>query len=133
MFRNKELHHRKSRRAFTLVEVLCVIVIISILAAMILAIAGYAKKRALTVRAISQMKEIDGMIIEYKTSNGRIPPSLSNIVSSLSAGFSYSNGLPLDPWNGTYQYIVSGDSYRLFSMGPDMATGNATNTGDDIL
>jgi len=125
---SRYLHETRHKEAFTLIEILCVILIISILAALVVGMGRYARDRALRARANSQMMQISGMAIEYKVRNGRMPPSISNIVSMLPAGFTYSNSLPLDPWYNQYQYTVNGDTYRVFSIGPDKLTG----TGDDV-
>jgi general secretion pathway protein G len=122
----------RSKQAFTLIEILCVLLIMAILAAIAISLIAYAKTQALRSRTHSQLSQINGMIVEYKVKNGRIPMTLSNVVSTLPEGLVYSNGLPLDPWGRQYQYLVSGESYRIFSMGPDKATGTATNSGDDI-
>lgn len=124
----RSLQMKRNNRAFTLIEVLCVILIIAILAAMVIGMGRYARERAMRARALGEMMQISGKAIEYKVTNGRMPPSLSNVVSLLPAGFTYSNNLPIDPWGYQYQYSVAGETYRVFSVGPDKLTG----TGDDI-
>lgn len=130
--KTKGLHTCKRTEAFTLIEILCVVVIIAILAALVIGMGKYAKARAFRARAHAQIMQINGVIVDYKVRNGSLPPGLSNVVSVLPAGFAYSNGLPLDPWNCQYRYTVAGDAYRVFSTGPDMMTGNDTNSADDI-
>lgn len=129
---NSELQTKTGNRAFTLIELLCVILIIAILSAMILGIGVYARKVAFIKRATSQVMQIQGAIVEYKIRNGGVPPTLSNITAFLPQGFAISNNLPLDPWQQPYRYYVNGGEYNVFSMGPDMATGSVSNSGDDI-
>ena len=123
---------RPERRAFTLIELLAVLVIIAILSALILGVAVYAKRAALTKRASAQVEQMHFIIQEYQIKNGRLPANLENLQSTMPEGFTYSNNVPLDPWGTPFQYTVSGETYRLFSMGPDMATGMTTNSVDDI-
>lgn len=132
MMRTKDLNERGCKRAFTLIEILCVILIISILAAMIIGMGRYARDKALRARALGQMGQINGVIVEYKVKNGRMPANLSILTPMLPATWTYSNNIPLDPYNKQYQFTVAGEAYRIFSMGPDMTTGSDTNTGDDI-
>ena len=127
------LHIAGGRRAFTLIELLCVILIISILLAMIVSMSIYARNKAMRVRCQAQIMEIQGQLVEYRVKNGGYPPSISNVVAWLPQQWYYSNGLPVDPWGEHYQYAAGGAAtYRLFSKGPDRDTGTDDNSGDDI-
>lgn len=124
----------RREEAFTLIELLCVIAIIATLTAMVIGIGIFAKTIAYRKRAQAQLQQIESAIVEYKIKNGGIPKNggLTIITNYLPIGFLYSNSLPLDPWGQPYQYTNIGDAYILSSKGPDMATGNPTNSGDDI-
>ncbi len=67
-FRN----HRRS--AFTLVELLTVIVIIGILASLISAAAIYARARAREAAIHTEMRQIEAALITYKSEYGEFPP-----------------------------------------------------------
>lgn len=122
---------KRDREAFTLIELLSVVAIIAILLGIIIGVWKYAQDAAFRKRAIAQIMEIQGAIVEYKVKYGGIPPDIKATSISLREGFTYSNGAPIDPWGQEYQYEHAGESYRVFSKGPDKATGS-TNSGDDI-
>jgi general secretion pathway protein G len=132
--RTRDCSTRSGAGAFTLIELLCVMVIVAILTAMVLGAGAFAKAIAYRKRAQAQLQQIDSAIVEYKIKNGSIPKNggLTIITNYLPMGFLYSNNLPLDPWSEPYQYTNNGDAYILLSKGPDMATGDSTNSADDI-
>ena len=128
---------RQRRRAFTLIEILVVVVIISILAAVVvpnvLSRIGDAKGSA----AISDIKSFDGTIDQFKLDTGAIPPTLDALVTN--PGIAKWNGpylkgqssIPMDPWGHPYIYKIPGDNgreYDIISAGPNGQPGDA----DDI-
>ena len=64
---------RRQRVGFTLVELLVVIAIIAILAAMLLPVLVAVKKKALVVRAKTEMVQLVGAINAYDADYGRFP------------------------------------------------------------
>lgn len=66
---------RKLRRAFTLVEMLVVMVIIAILAGLILSGAGFAQKTAAKKRAKTEIAAMEAALESYKADNGIYPRS----------------------------------------------------------
>jgi general secretion pathway protein G len=130
----------RNRGGFTLIEILVVVMILAILAAVVvpnvLSRIGDAKNSA----AMSDIKNFDGAIDQYKLDIGANPPSLDALVSKQAAGNSPKwNGpylknqtsIPKDPWGNPYIYKVPGDAgrdYDISSAGPDGQPG----TPDDI-
>jgi len=125
---------KRGNEAFTLIELLCVILIIATLTAMVLGIGAFARTIAYRKRAQAQLQQIESALVEYKIKYGSIPKTggLTTITNYLPSGFLYSSNWPIDPWGQPYQYTNSGDAYVLFSTGPDMTTGDADTAGDDI-
>ena len=136
---NQALIARRASRGFTLLELMVVIVIIGVLAALIapkiLDRVGQAKATA----AQADISTIMNALKIYKLDNGRYPSSdqgLQALVAKPSTGSvpenwkSYLEKLPEDPWHHPYQYAnpgVHGD-IDVFSFGAD---GQAGGEGDD--
>jgi general secretion pathway protein G len=138
-FMNQALIARRPSRGFTLLELMVVIVIIGVLAALIapkvLEKVGTAKVTA----AQSDISNLMNALKMYKLDNGRYPSSdqgLQALVAKPTAGSipgnwkGYLDKLPADPWHNPYQYAnpgVHGD-VDVFSFGAD---GQAGGEGDD--
>jgi len=124
---------RASRDGFTLIEILLVVVIIGILAAV--AVPNLAGKvgKAQTSAAKSSIAAIESAIDMYEVDNGKFPDSLQNLVTKGSepnwSGPYIKKAESLnDPWGTQFQYTKSGNTYTLTSAGPDKAFG----TADDV-
>lgn len=62
-------------RAFTLVELLAVVVVIAVLAAIALGVAGYVQKRMMTQTARAQLAVLETALDNYKADFGYYPPT----------------------------------------------------------
>ena len=119
--------------AFTLLELLSVLAVVSILLALIVGVAKYAENSADRARARTEIEKIQNALQDYMLENGRYPNTNEFVsavfTNSLPNGFQFGAGGALDPWNHPYQYKTNSLlSYTLFSYGID-----GTNTrADDI-
>jgi len=72
---NETLTNRIRSAAFTLIELMIVISIIAILAAMIFPAFSHIKKRNYLIKARAELQQLELAIGSYKTKNGYLPPS----------------------------------------------------------
>ena len=124
---------RASRDGFTLIEILLVVVIIGILAAV--AVPNLAGKvgKAQTSAAKQSISAIESAIDMYEVDNGYFPDSLQNLVTKGSepnwSGPYIKKAESLnDPWGTPFQYTKAENSYTIVSAGADKAFG----TADDV-
>jgi prepilin-type N-terminal cleavage/methylation domain-containing protein len=71
--KNRALAMRSHRAAFTLVELLTVIAIIAILAAMLLPVLSAVRKHALVTRATTEIQDLANAITAYESDYSRFP------------------------------------------------------------
>ena len=116
---------------FTLIEILLVVVIIGMLAAVlgtkITGKFGMAQKSA----AKTGVSVIEQAISAYEMENGRLPDGLQNLLDkgpmSGTAFVKKAESLK-DPWGTEYQYTKQGEDFTVVSAGPDKSFGSS----DDI-
>ena len=108
------------RSGFTLVEVLTVIAIIALLAALILGLAGNAQKSAARNKAEAEIEQLSVFITDYQMKYGQVPPSSLALSNALvEANHSLTN--LLDPWGMAYSYSNSSKAtFYLWSHGGDL-------------
>ena len=89
--KNVPIHSRRPH-AFTLVELLTVIAIIAILAAMLLPVLAAVKKHALKVQARLEIDQIANAILKYDSDYGRFPVSTNAQIAASAANSDYTYG-----------------------------------------
>ena len=128
---------RRVRRGFTLMEVLLVLVILVLLGSMAGIFIRGAQKRARSDAARAQIGVFDKAIKMYEL-NVQMYPATSQGLQALrlppgdAPGWSgpyLDRDVPLDPWGNPYQYESNGETFRIWSFGPDAGDG----TADDIM
>jgi general secretion pathway protein G len=130
----------KSQRAFTLVEMMLVVVIIGILAALVIPkLAGQGERARVTAATADINGGIKSALGQYEVDNGFYPKSLQDLIVQPGNAKNWHGPyfdppkLPLDPWGNPYIYYYPGKhnqgSYDLLSAGPDGKEG----TDDDIV
>jgi general secretion pathway protein G len=130
------LHIR--RAAFTLVEMLLVLVILAVLAAVVIPKFSGRSQQAKETAAKTQIKSIELALDAFEVDTGAYPQgSLDALVNQPSNAQNWrgpylKQGVPPDPWGNAYIYVYPGKQnpkgYDISSMGPDGRTG-----GDDDI
>ena len=110
---------RGDNAAFTLIELLTVIIIITILAGLILTTAGYVQKKGVRARAEAEIAAMSAAIESYKADNGIYPRDTTNHTTDNLAAvtdLNYTSKTPPDPLPTSYDSTVTGYSFASFYL-----------------
>ena len=128
---NKDIARKDA--GFTLIEILLVVVIIGILAAVAVPRLGGRVGQSQIAAARAGVGAISTAIDLYETDNGKLPESLQSLITKGSEPnwngpyIRKAEGLK-DPWGLEYQFTKQGNVYTVASAGPDGSFGSA----DDV-
>ena len=134
--RNPKSEIRNRRRGFTLIEILLVMTIIAILAAIVIPKMVGRSEQARQTAAHADLSSIKTALDAYEVDNGFYPKSLQDLIQQPSNARNwhgpYLDNLPQDPWGNPYVYSYPGrhnpSGFDIYSVGPDGKAG----TDDDI-
>lgn len=137
------LHNTKDQRGFTLIEIMVVVVIMGILAALVV---PKLMGRADDARIAAAKQDISTMMQAlklYKLDNQRYPTTEQGLIALINkptsgpAANGWKNGgyldkLPKDPWGYPYQYLSPGikGEVDIFTLGADGQPGGSGNDAD---
>ena len=133
----------KHKQGFTLIEIMLVVIILGILAAMVVPkLTGRSDEARRSVAKTDIQSNLALAIDLYEVDTGEYPSALNDLITAPSqvSGWKgpYLKKKPLDPWSRDYIYKFPGthntDSYDLSSMGKDGVEGgddDITNWGED--
>ncbi|WP_059413211.1 type II secretion system major pseudopilin GspG [Cupriavidus basilensis] len=137
--------HRRKRPAsgFTLIEIMVVIVILGVLAALVVPKIMSRPDEARIVAARQDIASIMQALKLYRLDNSRYPSTDQGLVALVSRpttepvpnnwkGGGYLEKLPKDPWGHPYQYLNPGvhGEIDIFSLGVDGQAGGSGNDAD---
>ena len=112
---------RTKQAGFTMVELLTVIAIIALLAALILGLAGNAQKSAARKKAEAEIEQLSVFITDYQMKYGQVPPTFSALSNALMESKHELSDLQ-DPWGMVYNYTNSSKAtFYLWSYGGDLS------------
>ena len=141
MTRSRSIRARR-QAGFTLIEIMVVVVILGILAALVV---PRVLDRPDQARAVAARQDISGIMQAlklYRLDNGRYPTTeqgLRALVERPATGQvpanwkQYLDRLPADPWGNPYQYPnpgVHGADVDVFSLGADGQPGGENANAD---
>ncbi len=130
---------KKINKAFTLVELLLVVIIIGVLAAMVVPrLTGRSEEARIGVARADIETNIATALKIYELDNGIFPSTGEGLGALIQAPGSakrwkgpYLEKKPLDPWGNSYQYKSPGShrsDYDLYSLGRD-----GIESDDDVV
>ncbi|MEJ1364043.1 MAG: type II secretion system major pseudopilin GspG [Candidatus Sedimenticola sp. (ex Thyasira tokunagai)] len=136
-------------RGFTLIEIMVVVVILSILAAMVVPKIMSRPDEARAVRVQQDIRAIEASLNLFRLDNFNYPTTEQGLESlavkpnGLPSGAKWKGGgyierIPKDPWGTPYRYLQPGahGEYDLYSLGADGVaggTGFGADTGNWTL
>jgi general secretion pathway protein G len=137
---NQKQYRTSTRQAFTLIELLLVLVILGILAAIVVPKFSGRTEQARQAAAQSQIATLSTALDSFEVDNGYYPKGKNGLADLTQAPRDSQNwrgpymktDVPADPWGHPYVYECPGkrnpSSYDLYSIGPDGRAG----TDDDV-
>jgi general secretion pathway protein G len=139
MLTSKTYKSSQARSAFTLIELLLVMVILAILAAVVVPRFTGLSEQANIKAAKTQISNFKTALSEYEIDNGGFPTGEQGLAALITNPGNLPNWkkymdvdkVPQDPWGHDYVYRspgTNGKDYDLFSVGKDGQEG----TSDDV-
>jgi general secretion pathway protein G len=108
-------HRRRNRAAFTLIELLLVLVILAVLASIVVINFTGVFHKTRNSKALADLHELGTALELYRVDCGDYPPTLEVLVTNSGArgwaGPYINHGLPIDPWDHAYVYVCPGQHH----------------------
>jgi general secretion pathway protein G len=134
MIKRGEKTYLRCYSGFTLIELMVVMIILGLLAALVVPRMFGKLGKAKTNAAYTQIELLGTALDSYRLDVGKYPSSaegLEALVSPVSGAEDWSGPylkkieIPLDPWNQPYHYEAPGKygDYDLYSLGADNSEG----------
>jgi len=142
--KNNQTRRGKSqlgRGAFTLMEVLLVLVILVVLASLAVNVFSGTQEKADRNAAAAQVGFYKSAVERYRLDTRSYPDDLQSLVTRPSDsrmaerwGGPYMDKIARDPWDNEYRFAAPGkhnaESFDVWSVGPDGQDGSADDIGN---
>lgn len=131
-----------SKKAFSIVELMVVVIILGLLASVVvpnlIGKSDDAKKQLVIV----QIKQLEEALKLFRLDMGRYPTTAEGLKILISkpqgeeynnysnSGYLGSSVIPKDPWNNPYIYVGEGNKVELISLGADGKEGGENENKD---
>ncbi len=143
MIKNRERNVLKNRAGFTLIELMVVMIILGLLAALVVPRMFGKLGKAKTNAAYAQIELFGTALDSLRLDVGRYPNSSEGLDALVVAGsgtddwngpYLKKNEIPLDPWGNPYGYESPGKNgdYDLYSLGADGSQGGEGENRDVV-
>jgi len=140
---NRETHNRRRNSAFTIIEVMAVIVIIGILASIVaINVVGRIDKARVTATKAS-LKMLHNAVVQFKLDTGRYPAEEAGLRELIeeptdvtgwnTGGYLETTTIPKDSWGHDFIYRLypeSGKPFVIISYGADGEEGGESYNTD---
>jgi general secretion pathway protein G len=144
-FRRREVSRAlRASRGFTLIEIMVVVVIIGLLAAVIVPNVVNKVDEARVTRARADIASIESALTIFRLDNSKYPTTEQGLaalttqptdpsIRNWRPGGYLTKRVGKDPWGNQYQYVypgTHGSEYDLFSLGADAQPGGEGTSAD---
>ena len=137
---------RMLKRGFSLIELLLVLVILAILAAIIVPKFAGRSEQARVTAAQTDIRSFETGLAAFEVDCGRFPTEAEGLQALVeeppdvrnwnSQGYLSRGAIPKDPWGNSYVYVYPGKrnetSYDVYSPGPNGQEGDDDDIGNWI-
>lgn len=139
------MYQTRQRKAFTLIEIMVVIIILGLLASFVIPNITGKSDEAKQKLVCIQMKSLNESLKMFKVDNGSYPtteeglkalvtnPNPDEYTSYSPNGYLEGKNIPKDPWNKPYLYLNTDGSVELISLGSDGKEGGKDEDKDQKL
>ena len=128
---NTQTLNLKSKRGFSLIEIMIVLIIIGGLMAVIIPKVQDGREQSNVKNTKMRLSEISTKVNEYYAECGKYPTSITFLTDDDASCKNWTGNPKLksllkDAWNGDIEYSISGQGYNLKSQGKDKKEGGSS-------